>query len=288
MNGPAPGPPTPRPALLEAALGDYGNGRSAPLSRLGSAWMIGLASHVVLLGLALQSEPSLENWAARMAALIHEDLASHAPVLIDPTPEPEEVPEPEPVPAAPDPVPAPEPVPPPAPEPVPLPEPSTELAPPEPAASGAILAASPPESAPLDFTDDTFVTGTATSYAGGVSAASGTSTSAVRDTNARPNGLRRSRNRSRARPVQLAGDEWDCAWPQEAVSEDIFEQHVTLKVQVSAAGTVSRVTLLSDPGLGFGPAAELCASEMRFSAARNEEGQPIDAQSPPIRVRFTR
>jgi periplasmic protein TonB len=46
--------------------------------------------------------------------------------------------------------------------------------------------------------------------------------------------------------------------------------------------------VVSDPGLGFGAAARACALGTRFLPARNEEGRPITAPSPPIRVHFFR
>jgi len=93
---------------------------------------------------------------------------------------------------------------------------------------------------------------------------------------------------SRARPVSLDAREWDCAWPDEADDLGIHRQMVTLRAVVDASGRARRVTVLSDPGYGFGEAARRCAETARFSPALDDAGEPHAATSPPIRVRFTR
>ena len=61
-----------------------------------------------------------------------------------------------------------------------------------------------------------------------------------------------------------------------------------VQVTVQLDGRVRAATLLNDPGHGFGPAAIACALRTRFEPARDREGKPIAALSPPVRVRFTR
>jgi len=228
-----------------------------------------------------------------MAALIRKDLVARAPVAIEepPPPAPEPQPEPEPVAAR---------EPPPHSErelrassrpetpPTPRATPPRQAAPP--AESGRIIAEEAETTGPVDLTDKTFVTGTASAYVGGASAHAGTNRDAVPgglvDQGAAPTAT--PGRPSRARTVQLDESEWRCDWPASAVAEDIYEQFVVLRVVVRVDGTVEQATLLSDPGHGFGGAAVECARRTRFSPARDAGGEVIRATSPPIRVRFTR
>jgi TonB family protein len=88
--------------------------------------------------------------------------------------------------------------------------------------------------------------------------------------------------------VELADDEWQCPWPHAAELAEIDRQTVTLRVRVDAGGRVRGVTLIDDPGSGFGAAARTCAWLTRFSPALDREGKATPADSAPIRVRFTR
>jgi protein TonB len=158
-----------------------------------------------------------------------------------------------------------------------------------PARAGAIVAQQPDPGAPVDF-GDAFVTGAGTAYAGGVTTATGTSTRAVNSLPpAQPQPqLGAQKGRALSRPVALAGDQWHCPWPHEAEREQIDEQTVTLRVRVEDDGHARSVTLIEDPGYGFGAAARACAMLTRFSPALDAAGHPTEALSPPIRVRFTR
>jgi protein TonB len=86
----------------------------------------------------------------------------------------------------------------------------------------------------------------------------------------------------------LDQSDWNCPWPAEADAEHVNEQTVVLQASVRADGRAEHVDVLSDPGFGFGAAARLCALRTRFEPARDAAGQPIVAQSPPIRVHFFR
>ncbi|WP_437587945.1 energy transducer TonB [Sorangium sp. So ce1000] len=66
------------------------------------------------------------------------------------------------------------------------------------------------------------------------------------------------------------------------------EQTVVIRAVVRADGTVASAELLSDPGYGFGQMSLACVRRQRFVPAADEEGRPITATSPPIRVRFPR
>lgn len=270
---------------------------------LAVAWIFALGAHLALVLLASRAEPSLETWSARMATLIHLQLSSEAQVFVEPPP-----PTPEPPPSTPEPAPpAPQPEPktvtapprdpsPPAPPPS-APSPVAEEVPPPvntepapPAAAGEIIDAEVNPAAPIDFTGDTFISGNAAAFVGGVSAAAGTNTVPVAsgevDPNAEPN-LRPGRA-SLARAVGLAPGAWRCRWPAQAVAQDVYEQFVVLRVVVRADGSAKDVRVVDDPGHGFAEAAVACAKRTRFLPAQNSAGRAIQKRSPPIRVRFTR
>jgi protein TonB len=155
-----------------------------------------------------------------------------------------------------------------------------------PAQAGQLAAMS---SEPADFTGMAFIVGSGTSYTGGATTSTGTSRKAALGAVApEATGSRPSNVRSRARPVSLDQSAWNCPWPAEADAEQINEQTVVLQASVRADGRADRVEVFSDPGFGFGAAARLCALRTRFEPALDSAGQPIPAQSPPIRVHFFR
>ncbi|HVZ37371.1 MAG TPA: TonB family protein, partial [Polyangiaceae bacterium] len=162
---------------------------------------------------------------------------------------------------------------------------SVPKAPPPPAQAGRIIARAPEDDV-VDLTGNTFVTGTASAYAGGTTTATGTSTKPVFAQTVAPPSDRFEPDLSR--PVSLDENEWQCRWPREAEAEDIDEQSVVLHVSVRPDGSVASARLVSDPGHGFGAAALVCASHTRFTPARDRQGRAILAESPAIRVRFTR
>lgn len=92
----------------------------------------------------------------------------------------------------------------------------------------------------------------------------------------------------RSGSVSLEDQSWSCPWPRGADVEQIDEQTVLIRVVVNSDGIVESATVLSDPGHGFGQAAIACALHTRFNPARDREGRPTRASSPPILVRFTR
>lgn len=169
------------------------------------------------------------------------------------------------------------------------PAPAADAPPPPPARAGQVVAQEPPAE-PVDFTDFAVAEGSGQSFAGGVTAPSGTSTqpvhSAVVDPQADPHGPHG--DGSLARPVTLPARNWRCPWPEAAEALGIDEQVVVLRAVVDASGHPQEVTLLADPGHGFGDAALDCAEAARFAPARDRNGKRYAATSPPIRVRFTR
>ncbi|AGP40748.1 energy transducer TonB [Sorangium cellulosum] len=166
--------------------------------------------------------------------------------------------------------------------------PAPAQAPPPAQAGQVVLAES--AGAPLDFTGFDMPVGGGERYAGGVTASAGTSAQAVhasRVDRSAPPGRPQGRP-SRARPVGQPAREWRCPWPREADALSVDEQTVVIRTVVRADGTVASTELLSDPGYGFGQMALACARKQRFVPAADEEGQPITATSPPIRVLFSR
>lgn len=160
----------------------------------------------------------------------------------------------------------------------------------ETAQAATILAQAPKNGAPVDLTADTVVTGTATAYAGGVTASNGTSASLVEQGPRAPSPPRETSSAALdlSIPVSLASENWSCPWPHEADTEQIDEQTVILRVVVAAGGDPESATVVFDPGHGFGAAAAVCALRTHFTPGRNHTGEPVRALSPPIRVRFTR
>jgi protein TonB len=157
--------------------------------------------------------------------------------------------------------------------------------PPPRAEATPIRAQQPEPSGPVDFTRDVFVSGTAQVFAAGVASSNGTGTAAGRKLEVAAPGTRATDASS---SVSLQSDAWSCPWPGEADAERIDEQTVVIRVVVDAAGNADSVTVVSDPGHGFGSAAISCAMRTRFTPATDPEGKPVRAKSPPIRVRFTR
>jgi protein TonB len=158
------------------------------------------------------------------------------------------------------------------------------------AQAATVVAQHPAPGAPVDLTADTVVTGAANAYAGGVTSSTGTSSSAVpekRSADAPGAGLPLALP-DRSSPVSLESENWSCPWPREADAEQIDEQTVILRVVVDRTGAAATVTVVADPGHGFGSAAAACAMRTRFTPARNRSGEPVRSTSPPIRIRFTR
>ncbi len=189
----------------------------------------------------------------------------------------------------------------------PLPAPSSaktappESAPPAPAAAqaGAVLTQQPDPNEPVDLTN-TFVTGDADTYAGGVTQSNGTSASAVYaravgSGGAKSGGLPGvaagpavgAPDRSRA--ASLAGSkDWKCEFPPEADIDQVDEAFVVVQVATHADGSPDRVSILSDPGHGFARAARLCAMRERYDPALDRDGKPVAGTTKSIRIRFER
>jgi protein TonB len=172
----------------------------------------------------------------------------------------------------------------------PPPAPKAAPPPPPPAAAqaGAVLTQKPDDS-PVDFTNS-FVTGNADTYAGGVTQATGTSKVAVRDMNAQAGGVPGGTGTKpappgppapdRSRGLSVSNTQWNCEFPPEADSEQIDQMRVLVEVSVSATGRVTAAHALKDPGYGFARAAVQCALRQgaaTFDVALDHDGNPIAA-----------
>ena len=173
---------------------------------------------------------------------------------------------------------------------------------PPPAAAAAkaseVLTQAPNPDEPVDLTNS-FVTGNADTYAGGVTQANGTSDSAVYARKVAPGGVPAEQARPRrcrhpassiARaPPSLAGSkDWKCDFPPEADVEQIDQAFVIVQVATRADGTPDHVSILSDPGHGFARAARICAMQERYDPAFDHDGNAIAGLTKSIRVRFER
>ena len=199
--------------------------------------------------------------------------------------------------------------PPPPPEdaPKPQPEPQARVAsrnqaeepPPSPAQAGKLLTANADPDAPLDLTGDGFVTGDGDRYVGGVTSAKGTATTAVHQAltkpvgkvggtgNGKPDAVLTKPDLSRP-PVPVDTNWDDCGFPPEADTDQINFMRVRVVVTVGTDGRAQKVTVLSDPGHGFGRLAQQCAYRKTYGVGLDVDGKSIVSTTPPIAIRFQR
>lgn len=197
---------------------------------------------------------------------------------------------------------------PPPPEPEKEPEPERPVvkekapppeAPPQPAQAGKVLTADPAPNEPVDLTN-TFASGSASTYAGGQTSSEGTSKTAVYNPMAANTGTPggtgtgpgtappRKEDKSRA-PGLLGSVDWnDCPFPGEADAEQIDQAFVVIQVKVKPDGSPETVTVVQDPGHGFGREARKCAMRKKYSQGLDVDGNPLGGTTKPFRVRFER
>jgi periplasmic protein TonB len=197
-----------------------------------------------------------------------------------PPPPPEEEPKPEPEPAK------------------PPPKDEAPPPPPTPAQAGRVLTADPDPNEPVDLTGG-FVQGNAATYAGGITSSNGTGTRPVYNPAAAPTGVpggtgtapapaARKEDRSRV-PGLLGSVDWnDCPFPGEADAEQIDQAFVLIQVKVKPDGSPDNVSVLQDPGHGFGREARKCAMRKKYSSGLDPDGNAIPGTTKPFRVRFER
>jgi protein TonB len=158
-----------------------------------------------------------------------------------------------------------------------------------PAQAGQVVASVPNDNQPIDF-GEAFVVGGGTVYAGGTTTASGTakqkvegpvSPTATLPKAAAPIAIDHSRT------IALADPDWTCPWPREADDTDIDEQVAVVKVEVDADGRCRKVSVVRDPGHGFGAQAARCAQGAAFLPALDSGGRATVGTAA-IRVRFVR
>jgi protein TonB len=208
----------------------------------------------------------------------------------------------EPPPPPPEPEKAPPPPPPPVAKEDKVEEPPKEETPaPTPAQAAAVLTQDSKPDDVEDLTATTFVSGSGdgTSY-GAVSAAgtgrSGLAAKVVRNDGA-PSGTGTGPaappppppgpDRSRKAGLDGSADWNDCPFPAEADAEQIDEAFVVLQVNVGADGRPTTITVMQDPGHGFGRQAKICAQRKSFKTALDRDGNPIPGQTGKFSVHFS-
>lgn len=214
--------------------------------------------------------------------------------------------EPPPPPPVPEPPPPPEP--PPVVEKVIAPAPPPEEPAPEPPASEAAQAgevlvqdedAEDEEEDSDEEDDNTIVTGTADSYAGGVTAVGGTSALAVHGTVVSSGGVPGGSGTAIAAPRKPPNDlsrdawlegstSWDCDFPGEADRDRVNHAAVELSVMVSPSGKAYAINILDDPGHGFARMATGCALKHKFLPARDPLGNNIWGRTRAFHIGFHR
>ena len=291
-------PPRARPPAPREPRRHSGQRGSAPAQRDAFAFMfafgrrqmrvglmIGLAGTLVVHGAAaargLSTLLDLATFAITVRALIEQRL--HATYDLDMTPPPE--------------VKAPEPEPPP-----PEPEEKKPVAraaepPPAPAEAAKVLTSEPdPSDAPVDLTGWGIVSGNSDRFPGGQTSSKGTSTKPVA-TGAVASGIPNATGRAPtaaapakdlSRTARPAESGWNCGFPAEADMEQINSEKVLIVVTVSPDGNPTKVSVLSDPGFGFGRVARQCAMRKTYTAGLDRAGNPVTTTTPPITVRFIR
>jgi periplasmic protein TonB len=133
--------------------------------------------------------------------------------------------------------------------------------------------------------DDSFVTGVADSYAGGLTSRLGKSIAsrAASPAPAPSQASDLSRQAGLGAPAS-----WDCDFPSEADRDEIDHAIAWIAVQVKPDGSAESVDIVRDPGHGFGRAAKSCAMKERFLTALDGDGRAVTGTTLPIRVDFTR
>lgn len=152
--------------------------------------------------------------------------------------------------------------------------------------------------------DFTILQGQWQRFAGGVTSSTGTAERAVRDPRAVGSGVpdkgvgapvapRKAEKTApapedRSRPAHPSSLVWDCPFPEEADKNAVNYARVMLIALITPEGRPQSVTVVSDPGFGFGAAARRCAMGQTFEAARNASGAAVASTTPPFAVTFKR
>lgn len=262
----------------------------APAPERTSLWPVvfTVGAHVLIAAAvgAVVIRPQVVGQVAALAEFIDIEVEPEPP---PPAPEPEIE---QPVQVSPRVQPKPEPRPAqPAPEP-----PAIEPPAPEPPAAAQAAQALTQESDVVDLSN-TIVVGSGSKYGGGTTDPNGTSAGPVRALGARGAGAGVAQGApvapskpapSLARAPRLAGGaSWSCPFPPEADVADVNQATVALRVSVGANGSVSDVSVSSEPGYGFGRAAKRCAMSKRWDPGLDATGRAVGAVAV-VNVRFVR
>ncbi len=100
--------------------------------------------------------------------------------------------------------------------------------------------------------------------------------------------LRVTRAPDRSSPARLGGSvRWLCPWPKEAEAE---MRHMTVQIaaDVRADGAPQSIRVMTDPGYGFGAAAQACAMRHTYVPSRDSAGREADGATMPFAVHFDR
>ena len=89
-----------------------------------------------------------------------------------------------------------------------------------------------------------------------------------------------------ARP--LAASWKGCPFPVESDKAQIDSAVVVLRSNVDVEGQATQVSVITDPGHGFGAAAVACATREKYQPARDANGRAVAGETKPFRVRFER
>ncbi len=284
--------PLERPASRRSRVPDDGESALARVALIGTGvpvvlyFVLGLLVHGVIGvgGFQLSELAPIGAWFKETRAIVGDRMSQQIdiePVKDEPPPPP----------------PPPEPEKEKEPEPVKLKDTPKDELPSPPALSQAsqVLTQKADPNAPEDMTG--FVQGNADNYAGLPTVANGKNAHPVANAAPVTSGASggtgtvptaTGRDDSRAAGLLGSTDWSDCPFPPEADAEQIDQALVTVQVNVSPEGRATSVSILSDPGHGFGRAAKSCANQKRYQTAQDREGHAIGGQTKPFRVRFRR
>ncbi len=159
-------------------------------------------------------------------------------------------------------------------------------APPAAADAAKVLMQEPAKDEPVDLTGNTFLAGNADTAVGGVTQIGGTAKMATNNLAAvatgTPGGTGTAPapppvrvDRSRAAAIVNKANLERCPFPAEADAEQVDEAAVGIEVKVGVDGRAETVSVIQDPGHGFGREARKCALRERYNPALNVEGSPI-------------
>jgi periplasmic protein TonB len=235
------------------------------------SWIVATVAHVLVALLLVRAPLARKQWLPPIPASF--ELEPPRPL------EPETAPEPPP--ARPEPAPSPAAV-------------RYASKPASPARAAPALTQSETPEQPVDLTDQ-IVTGSAASYAGGTTTSAGNAHAAAGSVEGSTAGTRPAGEGAgglsgpdRSRAARIAGGlDWQCPFPGEADQAGIDRAVATIQVELDAAGRARRVSVVSDPGHGFGAAARRCALSKRWIPALDRNGN-ARASSATLRVRFER